>query len=147
MNCGDVMTPAPTCCMTQHTVVEAAELMKREDVGLIPVVSEDGRQLLGVVTDRDIAIKVVAAGLDPKNTVVTEVMTTDPVTCLQHESVESAMELMASRQVRRIPILDREGTIVGIISQADVATRAGSSEATGQVVQAISEPESVSQGG
>lgn len=139
MTCAEVMTPAPTCCTPQHTVVEAAEMMKREDVGLIPIVSEDRAKLIGVLTDRDIAISVVAAGRDPSSTAVTEVMTTDPVTCLPQDPVETAMELMAARQVRRIPIVEHDGAIAGIVSQADVATRAASPQQTGQVVQAISE--------
>jgi CBS domain-containing protein len=140
MTCAEVMTPSPTSVTTQHTAADAAELMKREDVGLLPIVSDDGRKLIGVLTDRDIVVKVVAAGRDPKNTVVTEVMSNSPVTCLPQESVEAVMELMASRQVRRIPIVDRDGSLVGIVAQADVATRIANPQETGQVVQAISEP-------
>lgn len=140
MTCAEVMTPAPTCCLPQHTVVEAAELMKRENVGLIPVITEDGRTLLGVLTDRDIAINVVAAGRDPAGTAVTEAMTSNPVTCLGQESIETALQLMAKRQVRRIPIVERDGSIIGIVAQADVATRLANAADTGHVVQAISEP-------
>ena len=140
MTCAEVMTPSPTSVTTQHTTADAAELMKREDVGLLPIVSEDGRKLIGVLTDRDIVIKVIAEGKDPKSTAVTEVMSDSPVTCLPQESVESVMELMASKQVRRIPIIDRDGSLVGIVAQADVATRIANPQETGQVVQAISEP-------
>ena len=134
------MTPSPTCCQPDHTVVDAAELMKREDIGLVPVVSGNSSKLIGVLTDRDIVMNVVAAGRDPRGTSVGEVMTTDPTSCLPQETVEAVMELMASRQVRRIPIVDKDGTIVGIVSQADIATRLANPEETGQVVQAISEP-------
>ncbi len=140
MTCAEVMTPSPACCQPEHTVVDAAELMQREDVGLVPVVANGNAKLIGVLTDRDIALKVVAAGREPRGTAVTEVMTTDPVSCLPQESVETAMELMASRQVRRIPIVDKDGAIVGIVSQADIATRLANPQETGQVVQAISEP-------
>jgi CBS domain-containing protein len=140
MTCAEVMTPSPTCCSPQHTVIDAAELMRREDVGLVPVVSEDGKKLIGVVTDRDIVIKVLAEGRDPRSSAVTDAMSTDIVTCLPQESIETVMELMATRQVRRIPIVDRDGSLVGIVSQADVATRVATPEETGQVVQAISEP-------
>ncbi len=133
------MTPSPACCTADHTTADAAELMKREDVGLVPVVSEDGK-LIGVLTDRDIVLKVIADGRDPRSTAVTEVMSSSPVSCLPQESVEAVMELMASRQVRRIPIVDRDGSLVGIVAQADVATRIANPEETGQVVQAISEP-------
>ena len=138
MTCAEVMTPSPTACQTQHTAMEAAELMRREDCGLVPVVSENGK-LIGVLTDRDIVIKVVAEGRDPRNTAVSEVMATDLVTCLPHETIETVMEQMASRQVRRIPIVERDGSLVGIVAQADIATRIGQDHATGQVVQAISE--------
>src|SRR5262245_15740224 len=104
MTCAEVMTPAPSCCNPQHTTIEAAELMRRENVGLVPVTSEDGAKLIGVLTDRDIVLKVVAEGHDPRSTAVTEVMSTDIITCLPQESVETVMELMATRQVRRIPI-------------------------------------------
>jgi CBS domain-containing protein len=117
--------------------------MKREDVGLVPVVSDNSTKLIGVITDRDIVLNIVAAGRDPNATAVSEVMTTDPVSCLPQESIEAAMELMASRQVRRIPIVDNDGTIVGIVAQADIATRVAAPQATGQVVQAISEPATV----
>ena len=93
-----------------------------------------------MLTDRDIVLKVVAAGRDPRGTAVTEVMRPTPVTCLPQESVEAVMELMASRQVRRIPIVDGDGSLVGIVAQADVATRIANPQETGQVVQAISEP-------
>lgn len=141
MTCAEVMTPSPTCCNPDHTAVEAAELMEREDVGLVPVVSDgSSSKLIGVVTDRDLAIKVVAAGRDPRSTAVSEVMTADPTCCMPQESVEAVMELMASRQVRRVPIVDTDGAIVGIVSQADIATRLANPSETGQVVQAISEP-------
>ena len=140
MTCAEVMTPSPTCCHPEDTAVEAAELMQQAGVGLVPVVGENQTTLLGVLTDRDIVIKVVAAGLDPRGTVVSEFMTTEPISCLPQEPVEAVMELMASRQVRRIPIVDREGSLVGIVSQADIATRLQRPQQTGQVVQAISEP-------
>lgn len=140
MTCEELMTPSPTCCFPQHTVVEAAELMQREDVGVVPIVSENSSKLIGVLTDRDIVIKVVAAGRDARETAVTDVMTTDPIACMPQESIDAVMELMATRQVRRIPIIDKDGAIVGIVSQADIATRLAKPQETGQVVQAISEP-------
>ena len=140
MNCGELMTPSPSCCETQHTIVEAAEMMQREDVGLVPVVEDGSTKLIGVLTDRDIVLKVVAAGRDPRGTAVSEVMTTDPISCQQHDPVEAVLKVMAARQVRRIPIVDKDGSIVGIVAQADIATRLSSPKETGEVVQAISEP-------
>lgn len=139
MTCAEVMTPSPTSCRPDQTVVDAAELMKRENVGLVPVVGSDSK-LIGVITDRDIALEVVAAGRDPNGARVSDVMTNDPVSCLPQETVEAVMELMATRQVRRIPIVDKGGNLVGIVSQADIATRVAKPQETGEVVQAISEP-------
>lgn len=141
MNAAELMTPAPTCCQPQHTVVEVAEIMQREDVGLVPVVEEGSNKLIGVLTDRDIVIDVVAAERDPAATAVSEVMTTDPIACQEQDSIESVMQQMAAHQVRRIPIVDSQGAIVGIVSQADIATRLANPRETGEVVQAISEPE------
>jgi CBS domain-containing protein len=140
MTCGELMTPSPTCCQPAHTVVEVAEIMQREDVGLVPVVEEPSHKLIGVLTDRDIVLNVVAAGRDPRGTAVSEVMTSDPASCQEQDSIETVMQQMASRQVRRIPIVDKDGVIVGIVSQADIATRLSNPRETGEVVQAISEP-------
>jgi CBS domain-containing protein len=121
--------------------VDAAEVMRRADVGLVPVVSEDSpARLIGVLTDRDLALKVVAEGRDPRSTAVSDVMTADPIACQPDVAIEAVMDLMASHQVRRVPIVDAEGAIVGIVAQADIATRLSSPAETGQVVQAISEP-------
>jgi CBS domain-containing protein len=138
MTCGELMTPSPTCCQPGHTIVEVAEIMKREDVGLVPVIDESSK-LIGLLTDRDIVMKVVADGRDPRGTAVSEVMTTETASCLEQDSVETVMQRMASHQVRRIPIVDSAGTIVGIVAQADVATRLANPRETGEVVQAISE--------
>lgn len=138
ITCGELMTPSPTCCQAEHTIEEAAELMKRRNVGLIPVVGGDNARLIGVVTDRDIVVNVVAAGLDPRQTAVSEVMTPDPVFCRPEDSADKALELMAARQVRRIPIVDEHGGLVGIVAQADVATRLKDPQRTGEVVEAIS---------
>ena len=134
------MTPSPTCCQPAHTVVEVAEIMLRDDVGLVPVVEEPSHKLIGVLTDRDIVLNVVAAGRDPRGTAVSEVMTSDPASCQEQDSIETVMQQMASRQVRRIPIVDKDGAIIGIVSQADIATRLSNPRETGEVVQAISEP-------
>ena len=94
-----------------------------------------------MLTDRDIVLKVVAAGRDPGGTAVSEVMTTDPVSVPAAGIGRSGDGTDGdSRQVRRIPIVDKDGAIVGIVSQADIATRFASPQETGQVVQAISEP-------
>jgi CBS domain-containing protein len=134
-NVQDVMTKNPTTCLETAPVVEAARLMEREGVGSIPVL-EDGK-LVGIVTDRDIAVRVVAGGRDPQQTRIQDVMTRDPESVMVHESIDSVMEKMESRQVRRIPVIDEGRRLVGIIAQADIA-RMGDDDATGDVVEAIS---------
>lgn len=141
MTCGELMTPSPTCAQASHTVADAAELMKREDVGLLPVVRDEGTHLIGVLTDRDIVMQVVAAGRDPRTTRVEDAMTSDPLACRSDEPLETVMELMATHQVRRMPIVDDNGDVVGIVAQADLATRLRDPREAGEVVQAISEPE------
>ncbi len=134
-NCQDVMTKNPTTCGEMAPVVDAAKLMEQEGVGSIPV-CEDGR-LVGIVTDRDIAMRVVAEGRDPQQTKIQDVMTRDPQTVSAEEPISRALEVMESRQVRRIPVIDGGGKLVGIIAQADIA-RLGNDDATGEVVEAIS---------
>jgi CBS domain-containing protein len=141
MTCGELMTPSPTCAQASHSVADAAELMKREDVGLLPVVRDEGTHLIGVLTDRDIVMQVVAAGRDPRTTRVEDAMTSDPLACRSDEPLETVMELMATHQVRRMPIVDDNGDVVGIVAQADLATRLRDPREAGEVVQAISEPE------
>lgn len=138
--CGDIMTRDVACCVPQDSVEHAARMMRNEDVGPIPVVENNqSKRLVGIVTDRDLAIKVIAEGRDPKSTRVGDIMTSDPVTCREDDSAKDAMEAMSSHQVRRIPIVDADKRILGIVSQADIATRVGDSEKTGDVVEEISQ--------
>jgi CBS domain-containing protein len=139
MNCSEVMTKNPSCCLPSDTVFDAAQLMKSEDVGPIPIVSDkETKKLEGIVTDRDLAIKVVAEGRDPKNTRISEVMTTGIVTCSPDDNVDKALDLMEQHQVRRIAIVDENARLVGIISQADVATRIDDAEKTAEMVEEVS---------
>lgn len=140
MKCSEVMTENPSCCLPADTVFEAAQLMKSEDVGSIPVVNDkQTKKLEGIVTDRDLALKVIAEGLDPKNTKVEEVMTTGMVTCGPDDNVNDAIALMEQHQVRRIPIVDDSDRLVGIIAQADIATRMNAPQKIAEVVEQISE--------
>ena len=138
-SCQDVMTKNPATCTSESPVVEAARLMEREGVGSIPV-CENGR-LEGIVTDRDIAVRVVASGRDPRETRIADVMTRDPQCVKADEPLDRALEVMESRQVRRIPVIDGGGRLVGIIAQADIATRLHDHDTTAVVVEAISKPE------
>src|SRR5205807_1164813 len=140
MNCREVMTDNPVCCLPSDTVSQAARIMRREDVGPVPVVNDDQhKQLIGIITDRDLALKVVAESRDPIHTKVADVMTSTIFVCRDEDDVSSAISAMEEYQIRRIPVLDDNGRIVGIISQADVATRIREQNRTGEVVQEISQ--------
>jgi CBS domain-containing protein len=138
--CRDVMTEDLVFCTPGDTVSEVAKMMKREDIGPVLIVdSERSKTLVGIVTDRDLAIKVVGEGRDPNNTKVEDVMTRKLVTCHADDNVENAMKAMAQYQLRRIPVVDENMKLVGIISQADVATRVDEPERTAEVVREISQ--------
>jgi len=138
--CNDVMTKDLVYASPQDTVSHVAQLMKMEDIGPVLIVdNEESKGLIGIVTDRDLALKVVAEGRDPHTTKVEEVMTRRLITCRPDDDVESAMKAMAQYQLRRIPVVEDDNRLVGIISQADVATRVDEPEKTAEVVREISE--------
>jgi CBS domain-containing protein len=132
----EVMTSNPSTIEPGENIVEAARIMKQEDAGVVPV-TENGR-LTGMVTDRDIAIRVVAEGKDPKSTTVREVASTDLVTVDPQQDLDEALRLMAQHKVRRLPVVEEDGRLVGVVAQADVA-REGDDTQTGQVVEEISQ--------
>lgn len=138
--CSDVMTGNPICALPKDTVVMVAQIMKERDIGPVPVVKDKlSRKLIGIVTDRDLAMKVVATGHDPNDILVEDVMTKDVVTCREDDDVQAALNAMAKHQLRRIPVVDVNDSLVGIIAQADVATRMDEPEKTGEVVKEISQ--------
>jgi len=139
--CNEVMTKTPACCLPTDSVSNAAQLMKKENVGSIPVIeNEQTKKLLGIVTDRDLAVQVVAKGLDAKLTKVADVMTHKVITCRTDEDIQKAVDAMSEHQLRRIPVVDNDHKIVGIISQADVATRADRPDEIAEMVKEISQP-------
>src|SRR5512134_2763151 len=138
--CIDVMTKDPVCCLPTDSVAKAAELMKSENIGSIPVIeNKQSQKLVGIVTDRDLALKIVAEALDAKSTTVETVMTHKVVTCHADDDLEKALGAMAEHQLRRIPVVDSDHKIVGIIAQADVATRVDEPKKTGEMVKEISQ--------
>jgi len=138
--CSDIMTEDLVYSLPEDPVSKVAQLMKKQDIGPVPIIdNERTRTLVGIVTDRDLALKVVAEGRDPQKTKVEEVMTRKLVTCHADDSVENAMKAMAQYQLRRIPVVDDNNRLVGIISQADVATRVDEPEKTAEVVKEISQ--------
>lgn len=139
MKCREVMTDNPVCCLPNDSVSQVARLMRREHIGPVPVVSNDQtREIIGIVTDRDLAIKVVAEGRDPNRTTVGDVMTHTIVVCRDDDDLSSAIAAMGEYQIRRVPVIDQGGRLVGIISQADVATRFHEREITVERVEEIS---------
>ena len=138
--CEEVMTKNPVCCLPDEMVAKVAQLMKRNNVGSIPVIeNEQTRKLVGIVTDRDLTLKIVAKGLDAKSTKTEAVMTRKVVTCLAGDDLQKALDAMAEHQLRRIPVVDQDHKVVGIIAQADVATRANQPEKTAEMVKEISQ--------
>ncbi|HWL76727.1 CBS domain-containing protein [Microbacterium sp.] len=132
----EIMTPNPRCVGENETLVEAARLMASLDVGALPICGEDQR-LKGMVTDRDIVVKVIAQGGDPASTTAGSLGEGKPITIGADDDVREALEMMKTHQVRRLPVIDGHD-LVGIISQADVAL-ALSSQETGETVAEISE--------
>ena len=138
MKVKDLMTSDPAKVGPDDVIAQAATLMKQEDCGAIPVV-RDGK-LIGIVTDRDIAIRVVAEGRDAKTTKVSEMMSADPITIAPDADIAEAASLMATSQIRRLPVVEN-GQLLGIIVTAQLARREKTSE-TGEAIKEISEPAS-----
>jgi len=138
--CNEVMTKNPVCCLPDDMVVKAAGLMKSGNIGSVPVIeNEQTKKLVGIVTDRDLALKIVAEGRDAKSTKVADVMTGKVVTCRAEDDLQKALDAMAKHQLRRIPVVDNDDKVLGIIAQADVATRVDQPEKTGEMVKEISQ--------
>ena len=132
----ELMSDNPCSIDADKSVAYAAKMMRDENVGLAPIV--EGDRLVGTLTDRDIAIRVVAEGRDPESTTAREVASTDLITVDPQQELDEALRLMAQHQVRRLPVVEEDGRLVGIVAQADVA-RHGDDRQTGQVVEQISQ--------
>jgi CBS domain-containing protein len=141
MKIQDIMTRDPSCVTADATVREAAQVMRREDVGIVPVVEGSaGKKLVGVVTDRDIAIRCVADGKDGSCRVRDVMSSDDLATCSEGDDVDKVMDAMRTEKVRRIPIVDERGSLVGIVSQADVVRKTRDGREAERTVERISEP-------
>lgn len=135
----DIMTANPQCVTPEDAVSRAAEIMRDANVGLVPVVEDQGSmRLAGVVTDRDIAVRVVAEGRG-NDCRARDVMSSGLATVRPDDDVSHVTDLMKREQVRRVPVVEND-RLVGIIAQADVALDLGSDRKTGDVVEKISEP-------
>ena len=141
MKAKEIMSRDPRVVTPSTRLEEAARIMKEEDVGILPVVdAETSRQLVGVLTDRDIAIRAVAEGRDASTTSVGHVMSSSVRTCKPEDDVDDVMDVMGKEQVRRIPIVDDRGQLVGIVAQADVVREAKSDKKAERTIEKISEP-------
>jgi CBS domain-containing protein len=132
----DTMTADPRSISPSNPIVEAARLMRDEDIGSLPV-TDEGR-LIGILTDRDIALRVIAEGKSPESTTVGEVFSRDPVAVQPDQDLDEALHLMAQHQVRRLPVVE-DDRLVGILAQADVALEEKEKK-TGELVESISQP-------
>jgi CBS domain-containing protein len=138
MKARDIMTQNPRVVTPETPVQEAARLMKSEDTGILPVVeSENSRRLIGTITDRDIAIRVVAEGRSSAQ--VRDAMSQNPKACRPDDNVKDVMQVMSDAQVRRVPIVDDGGTVVGIVSQADLVRESDSGRVE-KTIEKISQP-------
>ncbi|MGH2451219.1 MAG: CBS domain-containing protein [Candidatus Limnocylindria bacterium] len=138
MKTKEIMTREPVTLAPEATAAEAATLMKQEDCGSLPVV--EGGVLVGIVTDRDIVVRGIAAGKDPRTLRIAEIMSADPVTISPDTDVDEAAAVMAERQVRRLPVVE-DGRLVGLLVIAQVARREDEAQ-TGETLKEISEPRS-----
>jgi len=131
----EVMTSNPCSIDADKSVAYAAKMMRDEDVGIAPIV--EGDRLVGVLTDRDIAVRVVAESRDPEQVKAAEVASRDVVTLDPEQDLDEALRLMARHQVRRLPVVEEDGRLVGVVAQADVA-KVADERHTGEVVEQIS---------
>jgi len=140
MKIKEVMSENPVCCLPSDSAQSVAKMMCDRNIGSIPVVNDQqSKQLLGVITDRDLCCAVIAGGLDPKTTPIQKFVTANPVTCRDGENIDKCEQLMQERQVRRVPVVDDKNSVIGIVSQADLALK-GKPERLSKTVAEISKP-------
>lgn len=136
----DVMTENPACCLPDTELQEVARMMVECDCGEIPVIdSEQNRRPIGVITDRDITVRAVAQGRNPLELRARDCMSPEPATIGPDADLEEAGEMLADRQLRRLPVVDEQGRLCGIIAQADIASTLPA-RATGEMLREVSQP-------
>jgi CBS domain-containing protein len=123
MRAREVMTPRPACCTPDDTARDVATVMRDRDCGCVPIIDQSTAKLLGMVTDRDLAVRGVAIGASP-DTRIGDLMTASPLCCTEMDHLDKVERLMSIHQVRRMPVVDADGCCVGIIAQADLARAA-----------------------
>jgi len=135
----EVMTRNVECVEADALLKDAASRMEIFNVGSLPVCDHD--QLVGILTDRDIAVRSIADGKDPRSTTVRDVMTPEIVYCFDDQGVEEAVQVMKENQIRRLPILDQDNRLIGIVSLGDLANDFGDKEVVGRALDRISRPD------
>lgn len=140
MRVREAMTSNPACCLTTDSAQHVAGMLRELNVGSIPVVADhESRTLIGIITDRDLCCSVVANGLDPQRTTIEQSISMNPVACREEENLDRCERLMQERQVRRIPIVDDGGRVIGIVSLADLALK-DRAEGVAKTVAEVSKP-------
>jgi CBS domain-containing protein len=134
----DVMTPQVETVSSRSSIREAAERMNSLDVGFMPVQEDDC--VVGILTDRDIAVRAVAQGVDADMTAVTEIMTTEMWCLPADRDVQEAAQLMADKQIRRLLVLDDDNRLIGVVSLGDIAVQSHDAALSGKVLERVSEP-------
>ena len=133
----EILTRDPEVIRPDASICDAARKMKQADIGMLPVC--DGKRLVGVITDRDLTVRALAEGRDPKLTEVAAIMTPNIFFCFEDDDLQEAATIMEEKQVRRLPVLNREKTLVGIIALADLALRSDDEILAEEVLECVSE--------
>lgn len=137
----DVMAKSPAVCTADTSIPDAARMMVEHDCGALPVVeSRDSPKPVGVITDRDIVVRLIAEGRSPMERSVSDAMSEGVATVRPDMTLDQCREVMEQNQVRRVPVVDESGNVIGIVAQADIALNAGA-EDTAELLQAVSEEE------
>lgn len=138
MKISDMLTKDPHVIRPDAMICEAARMMKQHDIGMLPVC--DGQRLVGSITDRDLTVRAVADACDPLSTRVRDIMTPNVFWCYDDQDIEEAAQLMEEKQIRRLPIINRDKRLVGIISLGDLALRTQNERLAEEVLECVSEP-------
>lgn len=137
MKVSDVMTRNPACARSDDSVKKAAEIMKEINVGAVPVL--EGDTAVGILTDRDITVRLIAEGRDPQQTRIGDIMSSNPVACDENTDVQDALQLMSDKQLRRVLVKDSQDKVTGVVSLGDLAVKLGK-KPSGDALKDISEP-------
>jgi CBS domain-containing protein len=133
----DVMTPNPECVSERDSIRDVARIMKEQDTGVVPVV--DGKKIIGLITDRDIVVRGIAEGRDVSNVTVNEIMTKSVRSVKEDTPLSEVLDLMSNAEVRRVPVVNGNNELVGIVSLGDIATNTNQDGRVGKAVENISE--------